>query len=123
MPGDIYDKSGEFVELLESKLGVSGITLGSTWTDPLAAWGMVIDTSAGSVSEVVGNVQGRLLCFDVLRHKLVIIIYPTFSVCINGRLISYRLIGAKSKAEGEVTINGYLYKWMTTCSEVNHANR
>merc|ERR1711962_45652 len=58
MPGDIYDKSGEFVELLESKLGVSGITLGSTWTDPLAAWGMVIDTSAGSVSEVVGNVQG-----------------------------------------------------------------
>ena len=83
MPGDIYDKSGEFVELLESKLGVSGITLGSTWTDPLAAWGMVIDTSAGSVSEVVGNVQGRHLCFDIFRHKLVSIKLSRFASMVN----------------------------------------
>ena len=71
MPGDIYDKSGEFAELLESKLGVSGITLGSTWTDPLDAWGMVIDRSTGSVSEVVGNVQGKHLCFNFFGLILV----------------------------------------------------
>ena len=58
MKGDIYEKSNEFAELLESKLTVSGITLGSMWTDSLDAWGIVIDRSSGSVSEVVGNVQG-----------------------------------------------------------------
>ena len=55
---NIYEKSNEFAELLESKLTVSGITLGSMWTDALDAWGIVIDRSSGSVSEVVGNVQG-----------------------------------------------------------------
>ena len=60
MPGDIYQKSSEFVELLESKFGVSGITLGSTWTDPLDAWGLVVDRSAGTVTETVGSVLGRL---------------------------------------------------------------
>ena len=55
---DIYEKSNEFAELLASKLTVSDITLGSTWTDPLDAWGIVIDPSSGSVSEVVGNLKG-----------------------------------------------------------------
>ena len=58
MPGDIYAKSDEFVDLLESKLEVSSITLSSTWTDPLEAWGIVVDRSTGSVTEVVGNVKG-----------------------------------------------------------------
>jgi len=88
LSGDIYEKSNEFVELLQSKLTVDGITLGATWTDPLDTWGIVIDQSTGLVTEVVGNVQGE-----------------------------------KSKAEGDVNINGYIYKWMVTCSENWSGNR
>ena len=63
MAGDIYEKSNDFVELLQSKLTVDGITLGATWTDPLDAWGIVLDRSTGLATEVVGNVQGTGLKF------------------------------------------------------------
>ena len=49
----------EFVELLESKLGVSGITLHTKWTDPLDAWVLIVDRSSGDVFETVVNIKGR----------------------------------------------------------------
>ena len=49
----------EFVELLESKLGVSGITLHTKWTDPLDAWVLIVDRSSGDVFETVVNIEGR----------------------------------------------------------------
>ena len=49
----------KFVELLESKLGVSGITLHNKWMDPLDAWVLIIDRSSGDVYETVVNIKGR----------------------------------------------------------------
>ena len=81
MPGDIYQKSSEFVELLESKLGVSGITLSSTWTDPLDAWGIVIDRSTSSVTETVGSVLGRLTSFSYFKllRPITLFIFSNFA--------------------------------------------
>ena len=49
----------EFVELLESSLGVSGITLHNQWTDPLDAWALIVDRSTGDVFETIINIKGR----------------------------------------------------------------
>ena len=55
----IYKKMADFVELLESSLGVSGITLHNQWTDPLDAWALIVDRSSGDVFETVVNIKGR----------------------------------------------------------------
>ena len=58
---DIYDKSDEFVELIESKLGVTGLTLNDRWTDPLDAWVLVVDRSSGTFEETIVNLEGNML--------------------------------------------------------------